>query len=187
MKVNIAISARHVHLNEGDYKYLFGDSPLTKLKDLSQSGQYACNETVNVISSKDRIDEVRILGPIRSYTQVEISKTDAYKLGVNPPVRNSGDLMGSEIVTIEHNGKSITKQCCIIANRHIHVNNADLDKYNLKNGEIVKLKIEGIKGGVLNNVTIKASDLYSLEAHIDVDDGNAHLVLKDTVGEIINE
>lgn len=187
MKVKIAISARHVHLNKDDYEYLFGDCPLTRLNDLTQTGEYSCNETVNLITEKDRIERVRIIGPLRNYTQVEISKTDAYKLGLNPPVRSSGDLMGSEIVTIEHNGKVITKPCCIIANRHIHVNSKDLDGYNLKDGEVVKLKLAGIKGGILDNVFIKSSDTYVLEAHLDLDDGNAHLVNKDDVGEIINE
>lgn len=187
MEVKIAISARHVHLTKEDFEYLFGKEKLTKLKDLTQTGEYASNEMVSLITEKGKIDNVRIIGPLRSYTQVEISKTDSYKLGLNPPVRSSGDLTNSSFITIEHNGKVITKECCIIANRHIHVNSKDLDKYNLKDGEVVKLKVSGIKGGILDNVIIKSSDKYVLEAHLDVDDGNAHLINSGEVGVIINE
>lgn len=187
MEIKIGVSARHVHLTKEDFKYLFGCNELTKLKDLTQNGEFASNEVVNLITEKSKISNVRILGPFRSYNQVEISKTDAYSLGLNPPVRNSGDLVNSEVITIEHDGKTITKSCCIIATRHIHINTKDLDKYNLKNGEIVKLKLNGIKGGTLNNVHVKSSDSYVLEAHIDVDDANAHLISNDDIGEIINE
>ncbi len=187
MEVKIGVSARHVHLNKEDFKALFGEASLTKLKDLSQKGEFAAEEKVNLITEKNKIDGVRILGPLRNYTQVEVSKTDAYALGINPPVRNSGDLMDSEIVTIEYNGKTITKPCCIIATRHIHVNSSDLEKYRLKDGEVVKLKLPGIKGGVLNNVYIKSNEKFVLEAHIDVDDANSHLINNGDSGEIINE
>ncbi len=190
MKVKIAISARHVHLNKEDFEFLFGSgSELTKLNDLSQKGEFASCEKVNIITEGGRIDGVRVVGPLRSYTQVEISATDAFKLRINPPVRESGDLLGSSSVIIEHDGKMLNKNnCCIIANRHIHMNTNELGKYNLKNGQVVKLKIDGVKGGVLDNVVIKAKDDYSLEAHLDTDDGNAHLINKDNnIGEVIYE
>lgn len=188
MNVKFGVSARHVHLTEEDFKYLFGNScDITKAKDLSQIGEFACNEKVNIKTDKGEILGVRILGPFRKYTQVEISKTDSYLLGIDPPVRDSGDIEGSELVTIECNGKTLKKECCIIANRHIHVNSNDIDKYNLKDNQIVKLKVSGLKGGILDNVMIKTSDLYVLEAHIDLDDANAHLIKTGDIGEIINE
>ncbi len=188
MEVKIGVSARHVHLTEEDFEYLYGEGcNITKSKDLSQTGEFACNELVNLITEKSRIDNVRILGPFRSYTQAEISKTDSYALGLNPPVRESGDLRDAEIITIEHNGKSITKPCCIIADRHIHINSSELQKYNLRDEDVVKLKLKGIKGGILDNVQIKVSDTYVFEAHIDLDDANAHLIKSGDMGEIINE
>lgn len=187
MEIKIGVSARHIHLTEEDFKILYGDSNITKKCDLSQKNEFACNELVNIITDKSRIDNVRILGPYRKYTQVEISKTDAYALGINPPVRESGDLAGSEVVTIEHNGKTIKKECCIIANRHIHISNEEANKYNLHDNDIVKLRLYGEKGGILDNVVVKSSDLYTFEAHIDLDDANAHLVKNGDLGEIINE
>lgn len=187
MKVKIGVSARHVHLTKDDFKKLFGYDELTWLKDLTQPNEFASKETVSIITEKGRINNVRILGPFRDYTQVEISKTDAYSLKINPPIRKSGDLVSSEIVTMEHDGKTITKECCIIATRHIHINTKDLKRYNLENGEVVKLRLDGIKGGILNNVFIKASDNYTLEAHIDLDDANAHFINDKDEGEIINE
>ena len=138
MKVKIAISARHVHLNKEDFEFLFGSgSELTKLNDLSQKGEFASCEKVNIITEGGKIDGVRVVGPLRSYTQVEISATDAFKLRINPPVRESGDLLGSSSVIIEHDGKMLNKNnCCIIANRHIHMNTNELGKYNLKNGQV---------------------------------------------------
>ncbi|HOO67771.1 MAG TPA: phosphate propanoyltransferase [Bacilli bacterium] len=188
MEVKFGVSARHVHLTEEDFKYLYGARcNITKSRDLSQIGEFACNEKVNLIGNTGKIENVRILGPFRNYTQVEISKTDAYVLGLNPPVRDSEDLEGSEKITIEHNGKTLIKECCIISMRHIHINNNELNKYNLRDGQIVRLKVNGIKGGILDNVKIKASNLYNLEAHIDLDDANAHLLKTGDIGDIINE
>ena len=189
MKVNIGVSARHVHLCERDFKLLFGNNKsLTKYKDLTQPGEYACNETVNLITKKGKIENVRILGPLRDYTQVEISKTDSYILGLNPPVRESGDLKGSENIRIEYCGNIVdVKECCIIANRHIHIAYEELEKYNLKDGQIVKLRIFGEKGAVLENVKVKASINGYFEAHLDLDDANANLIKNGDVGEIIYE
>lgn len=185
MKVKIAISARHVHLTRDDYNYLF-DNDMTICRNLGQSGQFAANEKVSIITNKDRIDNVRIVGPVRSYTQVEISKTDAYKLGINPPVSSGGVLDDAETITISANGKSIEKKCCIIADRHIHVVKNDLDKYNLKLGQIVKLKVFGKKGATLENVKIREG--YGInEAHLDTDDANANLIDTDILGEVIYE
>jgi len=188
VKINIGVSARHVHLCEGDYNKLFGDEKLTRYTVLTQPGQYACNEKVNLITEKGRIDNVRILGPLRNYTQVEISKTDSYVLGLNPPVRDSGDLKNSENIKIEYKDKIIeVKECCIIADRHIHISEEDALKYNLKDKQIVKLKVFGEKGGILDNVKVKVMKDAYFECHLDLDDANAHLIKNNDVGEIIYE
>lgn len=186
MKIRIGISARHVHLNEKDFKKLFGDQELTKYMDLTQPGMFAANEKVNLITENGRIDNVRIVGPIRPYTQVEISKTDSYKLKLNPPVRSSGDLKGSENIWIEANGKKIlASESCIIADRHLHIKKSDLEKYNLKDKQHIKLKIESEKGGILDNVIVKATDDAFFEVHLDLDDANANLIKDGDIGELI--
>ena len=189
MKVSIGISARHVHLSKEVFEKLFGNNKeLTKHVDINQPGQYACVEKVNLITEKGRINGVRIMGPLRDYTQVEISKTDSYTLGLNPPVRKSGDLSGSENIKLEYNGKIVeVKECCIIADRHIHVAYEDLEKYNLKDNQIVKLKINSEKGAILENVCVRASNNAYFEAHLDLDDANANLIKNGDLGEIIYE
>ena len=187
MKVKVAISAHHIHLCKEDLEVLFGSNyELHKRNDLSQKGQFASLETVTIKTDKGEM-VLRVLGPVRSYTQVEISKTDAYKLGLNPPVRNSGDVIGSEKVTIiGPRGIVENKECCIIADRHIHMNKEDSIKYNLKNGDIVSVKVEGLKGGILNNVHIRVDENFVYEMHIDTDDGNAFLLNGGEELEIIN-
>jgi propanediol utilization protein len=185
MKVKVGVSARHVHLTKEDLNILFGENyELTKYKDLSQTGQYAAEEEVSIKTENGIIENVRILGPVRSYTQVEISKTDSYVLKVNPPVKNSGDLEGAEAVTIVGPNGEVERQCCIIAIRHIHITKEEKDKYNIP--DIVSLTKEGIKGGVLDNVQVRADESYTFECHIDLDDANAFNI---TSGEelVINE
>lgn len=187
MKVNIGVSNRHVHLCQNDLEILFGkDYELTIKKNLVQPGEFASNSIVNIKTEKDIIQNVRVLGPIRNYTQVEISKTDAYKLGINPPVRDSGDLEGSSSVTIIGPCGSITlEKGCIIATRHIHLTPDDVIKYGLEGLTKVKVKIEGEKGGILDNVHLKISPNYKFEMHIDTDDANANLIKTGDIGEII--
>ena len=115
-----------------------------------------------------------------------MSKTESYKLGINPPVRNSGDIIGSEIVTIiGPNGIIENKECCIIADRHIHMNIEDSNKYGLKEGDIVKVKVNGLKGGIMDNVHIRVSEKFVLEMHIDTDDSNAFLINNGDILEVI--
>ena len=121
MKVLLGISNRHVHLTEEDYKILFGELPLEKVKDLVQPGEFASNQKVSIKTEKNIINNVRLLGPLRKYSQVEISKTDSFTLGVKPPVRNSGELDGAAEVTIVGPNGEVTKNCCIIAARHLHI------------------------------------------------------------------
>jgi len=186
MKVNIGISNRHVHLTKEHVEVLFGHE-LTHLRDLVQKGQYACNEVVTIKTSKGEINKVRVLGPTRNYTQVEISKTDAYRLGLNPPVRTSGDLKDSESITIiGPNGEVTINEGCIIANRHIHMSPETALKLGFIDGARVRVKIDTIKGGIMDNVHIKVTDDGVFELHIDTDDANAFFVDKDVVGEILD-
>ena len=187
MKVSIGVSNRHVHLNEKHFFILFGeDAKLTKKNDLNQPSQYASDLTVTLKTEKDEINNVRVLGPLRNYTQVEISKTDAYKLGLNPPIRNSGDLTGSSPITIVGpNGSIDITEGCIIATRHIHILPSQVKMYNLEGKEKVNVKLGGEKGGIITNVYLKVSDEAYFELHLDTDDANAHLVKNGDIGEIL--
>ena len=186
MKVNVAISAHHIHLTRQDVDILFGKGyELHKRNDLSQKGQYASEEIVTIKTDKSEL-KLRVLGPLRDYTQAEISKTDAFKMGLNPPVRDSGDVKGSEVVTIiGPNGTIENKECCILAIRHIHMSVEDSLKYGLKNGDKVSVKVDTIKGGIMDNVHIKVDKDFSLEMHIDTDDGNAFLLKDGDILEVI--
>ena len=173
-KVHARVSNRHVHFTKEDYFKLF-DNDLTVRNELNQVGQFAANETVTIKNGDNSFSNVRIVGPFRSYTQVEISKKDARVLGINPPVRRSGDLYGASLVTIETSKGSITLECAIIANRHIHMNYKDAEFYGVKDGQIVKVVIGGDKSGEID-AEIKLSDDGYLELHIDTDDANAFLI-----------
>ena len=170
IKIPVGVSNRHVHLTKEDLDVLFGKNyELTKKRDLSQKGQYACEEVVSLKNKENIIEHVRVLGPIRKYTQVEVSKTDANYLEINPPVRNSGDLDNSEIITIIGPKGQITKQnSCIIATRHIHINSSDYP--DLKDNDIVNIKVRD--NVIMENVYIKKDPSFVLELHVDKDDAN---------------
>ena len=187
MKVSIGVSNRHVHLTKEHLEILFGEGyELEKKVDINQPGQYASTDVVIIKTEKSEISNVRILGPIRPYTQVEISKTDAYKLGLNPPVRDSGDLKNSEPITIIGPLGSINiDEGCIIPNRHIHILPEQIKAYGLEGKEYVDVKVYGEKGGILSNVKIKESNEAYFELHIDTDDANAHLIKNGDIGEIV--
>lgn len=187
MEINIGISNRHVHLTKEHVATLFGEGyELTKKNDLSQTGQYACNEVVTIKTEKNEISRVRVLGPVRSYTQVEISKTDSFVLGLNPPVTESGDIKDSEKITIVGpQGEISLDEGCIIATRHIHASPEDVKSLGLEGIEYVDVQIPGLKGGILHHVSIKVDPSYTLELHLDTDDGNAHLITKTTKATIL--
>ncbi len=178
MKVKVGISNRHVHLSKEVKDILFGDDyELTVRNDLSQTGEFASNEMVTVKTEKGIIPNVRILGPLRNYVQVEISKTDAYKLGLNPPVRNSEDIAGSEsAILVGPKGEYNVKEGVIIATRHIHISREDAGKYSLSEKHKLKARISGEKPGVIEEINVKINDNYNLELHLDTDDGNAFLL-----------
>ena len=185
MKISVGISNRHIHLNEEDYKCLFGNIPLTKRNDLKQPKMYACNETLIIKGSKGSIANVRVLGPLRNYTQVEVSRTDAYTLGVNPPIRNSGDIQGAYPITIIGPVGTITRDACIIATRHIHVDKNIRKEHNLEGIDKVSVKIDSKKGGIIQNVYLKDSDEAYFELHLDTDDANAFFLNQDDEVEIL--
>lgn len=187
MKISIGISNRHVHLKKEDLEVLFGEGyELKPLRPINQPGQFASFEKVTLKTSKDTIENVRILGPVRNYTQIEISRTDAFKLGLNPPVRESGDLKGSApIIIIGPKGTLELEEGCIIADRHIHITPKEREELGLNNISEVSLKIEGIKGGVLEHVNVRCTETSYYEAHLDTDDANAHFVNNGDIAEII--
>ena len=186
LKVKVGVSARHVHVTKEDVEILFGkDYKLTKKVDLSQKGQYACNEQVTLKAEKGIIEKVRILGPERSKTQVEISKTDSFTLGIDPPVRNSGDLSDAAKITIIGPMGSITKNVAIIAARHIHATKDDAKKYGFEGKDFVSLVVKGQKGGILENVYVRLNDDFSLEVHLDTDDANSFLIKNGDEAEVI--
>lgn len=186
MEVKIGVSNRHVHLTENDYKVLFGDEEINIVKSINQPGQYASDKFVTLKNGDKTIENVRVLGPFRNYTQVEISKSDARILKLNPPVRTSGDLKNSspiEIVGPKNN--LILNEGCIIADRHIHILPKQVELYGLENVEKVSVLLPGEKGGIINNVYLRVSDNAYFELHIDTDDANSHLINNDDIGTIL--
>ena len=178
MKVKVGVSNRHVHLNQEALDLLFGKKyELTVRNKLSQENDFACNETVTLETEKGKIEGVRVIGPARNYIQVEISRTDAYKLGVNPPVRMSGDLENSEsIIIVGPKNKIEVKNCLINACRHIHVDPKTAEKLGITEEDKYKTMVEGDKAGVISNILVKIKKGYKLEMHIDTDDANAFLL-----------
>ncbi|MCC8074219.1 MAG: phosphate propanoyltransferase [Clostridiales bacterium] len=187
-KVLVEISARHVHVSQQDLETLFGKGyELTVKKELSQPGQYACNERVKVIGTKGEFPSVSILGPVRKETQVELSLTDARSIGVTAPVRESGDLDGSgSCKLVGPQGEIEIEKGVIAAKRHIHATTADAEKMGLKNGEIVSVEIPTSNGRNLTfgDVVVRVSDSYALAMHIDTDEANAAGMAPNTIGII---
>ena len=173
--VPIGVSNRHIHLDRKDMDILFGqDSELTFKKGLGQPGQYACEETVTLHGPKGELSRVRVLGPLRSESQVEISVTDGFALGVRPPIRESGKLAGTPGVTIVGPKGTIEKDTgTIAALRHIHLTPEDAQRMGVRDKQMVKVEIGGLRGGIFHNVLIRVSEQFAPEMHIDVDEANA--------------
>lgn len=173
--VPIGVSARHIHLTQEHVEILFGKGyQLTKKKEL-MGGQFASNELVTIVGLKLRaIENVRVLGPVRSKSQVEISATDAIKLGVKAPIRPSGDIKDSApIAVVGPKGVVYLNEGCIIAKRHIHMAPKDAQAAGVKDGDIVSVKADNERGTVFNHVQIRVDDSFTLEMHIDTDEANA--------------
>ena len=174
--VPVGVSNRHIHLTREHVDILFGKGyELTKIKDLSQPGQFACKEQLTIVGPSMRpIEGVRVLGPERKASQVEISRTDSFTLKVKPPVRESGDIKGSAPVTIiGPKGIVSLSEGCIIANRHIHMSLEEAARYNVVDGEYVDVLLCGERKSMFYDVQIRAHKDFRLEMHIDTDDANA--------------
>ena len=182
--VPIGVSARHIHLTQEHVEALFGPGyHLTKKKEL-MGGQFASNETVTIVGLKLRaIENVRILGPVRKASQVEISATDAIKLGIKAPIRESGNIAGSApIAIVGPKGALYLNEGCIIAMRHIHMSPKDAQAAGVSDGQIVSVKADNERGTIFNHVKIRVDDSFTLEMHIDTDEANASKIASgDTV------
>ncbi len=188
MEVLVETSARHLHVTQADLETLFGKGyELTKKKDLSQPGQFACAERVDVVGPKKTLAGVSILGPVRPETQVELSLTDARSIGVAAPIRESGDIAGSGACKLVGPcGEVELAEGVIAAKRHIHMTTADAAAMGLEDKQIVSVKVptDG-RAIVFGDVVVRVSDKYALAMHIDTDESNAGCVAPGTMGEII--
>jgi putative phosphotransacetylase len=187
MKVPVGVSARHIHLTQADVEKLFGPGyQLTKKKDL-MGGQFAANEQCTIVGLKLRaIENVRILGPVRSKSQVEISATDARTLGIKAPVRQSGDTAGSApIALVGPKGAIYLDEGCIVAARHIHLCPEDAAAASLKDGDFVSVKMGNERGALLDQVKIRVDKSFTTEMHIDTDEANACQVKQGDMAAII--
>lgn len=173
--IPVGVSNRHLHLKQEDLYTLFGETfELSIAKELSQPGEFAANETVKVIGTKGEFPSVRILGPVRKFTQLEISKTDSFFLGVKVPLRSSGDIEGTPgIKLVGPKGELDLQEGVIIAERHIHMTPGDAANFDVRDGEYVSVKSEGERSLVFNKVLIRVKDTYALDMHIDTDEANA--------------
>lgn len=182
------MSNRHVHLTKEVYIQLFGDDVIEIDRILDQPTQFASKSFVTIKYEEKEISKVRVLGPFRDYNQIEISRTDAYYLGANPPIKSSGDLDNSLSITlIGPKGEVNLDKGLILANRHIHITPNDILKYNLEGIEKVCIKVDGQKSGILKNVYIKPDKDASLRLHIDTDDANAFGIRNNDEVEILIE
>lgn len=190
MKIPIEISARHIHISRSDLDLLFGKGyQLKPIKDLSQKGQFACEETVNIKTGRGEIKDLRILGPERNQTQVELTKTDAHYLDIEPPVAECTSYAGEggeEVMIIGPKGE-IKKHCAIIAHRHIHLSDEEAKNLNLKEGELVSVKVKGARPVTFHEVLIRIDPSFVLNLHLDTDEANAAGIEGGGYGEIGKE
>jgi len=191
-KVPVGISAHHIHLSKADFNALFpGQEDLTHFKDLSQPGQYAAVEKLDVVSLDPKgktISGVRILGPLRPESQVELMRSECTKCKIVGPVRSSGDTKGSGAVKLVNplNGcEVILEEGVIVADRHIHFSLEDAAKFGVVDRQTVSVKVEGRKGGIMNEVLCRVSSKFALDFHIDVDDASAFDLKQGDLVEII--
>lgn len=184
-----ALSNRHLHLSQEHIDQLFGKNyNLCTLKDLSQPGQFACEEKVDMIGPKGEIKGIRVLGPARGATQIEVSVSDSFVLGVKPPVRDSGDIEGSPGVTLRGpEGEVHLDKGVIIAARHIHMHTRDAEKFGVEDKQRVKVRTFGERALIFENVLVRVSPKYALEMHLDTDEGNAANLRNGTLVELITE
>lgn len=185
----VEASGRHVHLSRKELDALFGTGyELTKAKDLSQPGQYASKERLTVVGPKGAFHNVVILGPVRKESQVEVSLTDCLQLGVKAPIRESGDIEGTPGIVLVNGDKSVSlDKGLIVAKRHVHMTPEDAEKIGVKNHDIVKVKVEGARPFIFDDVVIRVSPKFATYMHIDYDEANACGFSKGIRGRIIKD
>ena len=185
--VTVETSARHVHLSVKDLNLLFGEGQtLTFKRALSQPNQFLSEERVKIVGPKSEMDRVAILGPVRPSTQIELSLTDARALGVEAPIRESGDVKGSGTMKIVGpKGEIELAEGVIIAKRHIHITPEDAEKFGVKNQQIVKVKVNGARALIFDETVVRVSANFKTAMHVDVDEANAAGISGTTDGEII--
>jgi putative phosphotransacetylase len=173
--LKVGVSARHVHLSQKDLDTLFGEGYQLHVKKMLMGDQYAAEECVTLVSPQLRtIEKVRVLGPVRKQSQIEISRTDTFTLKVSPPVRPSGELAGSAPMSlVGPKGSVYLNEGCIIANRHIHMPPSEAAKYGIKDNDIVDVEIQNSKPTRFYNVQVRVREDFTPEMHIDTDDANA--------------
>jgi putative phosphotransacetylase len=179
-KIPLGVSNRHIHLQEQSFKLLFGANAQPEIyRELYQPGEFAFKQTCIIVGPKMKpIHSVRILGPFRKYDQVEVSFTDAISLGIDPPVKDSGDLSGAAPITIVGPaGSLVLREGAIIAGRHLHMTTSDAAAMGVASGQFVTVKIPGVKTTIYDNVLVRTNDAWKLQLHLDTDDANAaHVV-----------
>lgn len=185
--VPVGVSARHVHLSPQHVEELFGPGhQLTVMKELSQPGQFAAEECVTLVGPRGTIERVRILGPARGATQVEIARTDGFRLGINAPVRLSGDLAGTPgIEIVGPKGSIKIDEGVIVAARHIHMTPDQAAEYGLKDRDVVKVRVGGPRALIFENVIVRVRADFALDFHIDTDEANAAELKTGDVVEVI--
>lgn len=187
--IKVGVSARHVHLSQKDLETLFGKGHELTPKKKLMGDQFAAEECVTLVSPSLRtIEGVRVLGPVRKDSQIEISRTDTFKLKVSPPVRPSGDIKGSApMALVGPKGSVFLNEGCIIANRHIHMTPADAEKYGVKDNDVVDVEIQNSKPTRYYNVQVRVREDFDTEMHIDTDDANAAAIRQGDHVEIITK
>ncbi|MGL4607227.1 MAG: phosphate propanoyltransferase [Eubacteriaceae bacterium] len=174
-KVPIGLSNKHIHVSQADLEVLFGKGyQLTPMKDLSQPGQYACEEKVDIVGPKGTMKGIRILGPVRPETQLEISVGDGFTLGIPAPLRNSGDIQGTPgVKLVGPAGEVEVPEGVIVAARHIHMSTEEGEALGLKDKDVVSVKLDGPRGLTFDNVLVRVHPNFKLDMHLDVEEGNA--------------
>lgn len=186
--ISIGISNRHVHLSEEHFKKLFPNEELRPMKELKQPGEFASEQTVTVVGSKGKQEKVRILGPLRKNSQVELSMTDTRTLGIPAPVRLSGNLENAAEVTLRNGRNEVTFKGCIVAKRHIHMSFDDRERFNLSKSDCLKVRIvtEG-RTAIFEDVELRLGKKFVLEMHLDTDEANSAGVKPETVASLVRD
>lgn len=188
-EIPVGVSVRHVHVSQEHLEILYGPgAKLHPLRDLRQPGEFAAKEVVALVGPRMRtLENVRILGPIRSQTQVELARTDAIVLGLNPPVRRSGDFGGSSPITlVGPHGVLSLSEGCIVANRHIHMCPADAKRLGVEDNQLVAVEVSGDKALVFRQVQVRVHEGWILDMHLDTDDANAACITCGAVARIVS-